>query len=405
MKNSSIDLSAIVTLAAAALYGSSAAAADSIGDAFKESDFIVDYRLRYESVDQAGFVDTAEALTSRLRLGFETAAIAKTSLLAEGVWIADVVDDYNSTTNGETGYPVVADPAGFAAVNRFALTNKSIDNVVLTLGRQRIVLEDARFVGNVVWRQHEQTFDGLRAQVGAGGWAADFTYASQVDRVFGPDSAAGKWEGDVLLANASRAFDFGRLIAFGYLLDFDDAAAASTDTFGLKLVGSAPLGSITGTYTAAVARQSNRGANPLTYDENYHLLELGVKLDKTAVAFGQEVLGGDGTVAFATPLATLHAFQGWADKFLATPAGGIEDNYVKLTYALGARGPLKSLSAMGFFHDFKADTGVVSYGDELDLLLVAQIARMTFTAKYSSYSADSLFTDTDKFWLSMDYAF
>jgi hypothetical protein len=403
-KKNGVALASLATLAVMA-HGGAAVAADSLGEAFKEADPIVDYRLRYESVEQAGFADTAEALTSRLRLGFETAPLAKTSLLAEGVWIEDVVNDYDSTTNGRTAYPVVADPAGFTAINRFALTNESLGNTVLTLGRQRIVHEDARFVGNVVWRQHEQTFDGLRAQVEAGRWAADLTYANQVNRVFGPDSAAGKWEGDVVLANASRSFDRGRLVVFGHLLDFDDAAAASTSTLGLKLTGSAPIGNVAVTYTAAVARQSDRGANPLDVDESYSLLELGVKVGKTAIAYGREVLGGNGTVAFSTPLATLHAFQGWADKFLATPAAGIEDDYVRVSYALGARGPLKNLSAVGFVHAFKADAGTASYGDELDLLLVAQVARMTFTAKYSSYSADGLFTDTDKLWLSMDFAF
>ena len=45
---------------------------------------------------------------------------------------------------------------------------------------------------------------------------------------------------------------------------------------------------------------------------------------------GYEVLEGapTGGLAFVTPLATLHKFQGWADKFLATPASGIEDAYI-----------------------------------------------------------------------------
>jgi hypothetical protein len=51
---------------------------------------------------------------------------------------------------------VVADPA-FLAINRFALLNNSLANTTLTLGRQRIVLDDARFVGNGGWRQNEQT--------------------------------------------------------------------------------------------------------------------------------------------------------------------------------------------------------------------------------------------------------
>jgi len=400
MKRNSMFLAAV----GAAVFGTPIMAAETLREAIKESGLIVDWRVRYENVDQAGFVATAEAFTSRLRAGFQTAELGGTSLLAEAVWIEDIVDDYDSTTNGATGYPVVADPDSLA-INRFALTNKSLENATLSLGRQRIVLDDARFVGNVGWRQNEQTFDGMRAQLGRGALTADLTYADQVNRIFGPDSAAGEWQGELLLAHVARTFDWGKLIAFGYLLEFDNVLAMSSNTYGLKVTGSRPLGGLTGTYAAAYARQSAGGANPLDYDEHYYLLEAGLNLSKTAVALGRELLGGDGRAAFATPLATLHAFQGWADKFLATPAWGVEDTYLKVSYSLGNKGPFTNLSAVVFLHALDADADSTSYGDELDLSLVGQLSRMTFTLKYASYDADSLFTDTDKLWLSMDYTF
>jgi hypothetical protein len=101
-----------------------ARAAGTVEQAIREADFIVDLRARYESVEQGGFAETAEAMTSRLRLGFQTAPYRSTALLAEGVAIDDLVDDYNSTTNGQTQYPVVADPTDFTAINRFAIINK-----------------------------------------------------------------------------------------------------------------------------------------------------------------------------------------------------------------------------------------------------------------------------------------
>ena len=397
--------SALLAVLAAAAFAGRASAAESLGEAIEKSDLIIDWRMRYESVDQTGFAETADAFTSRLRAGFETAELGKTSLLAEAVWIEDVIDDYDSTTtNGKTAFPVVPDP-GFTAINRFALTNESLEGTTLTLGRQRIIHDDARFVGNVGWRQNEQTYDGLRAQIGAGAFAVDLSYVTEVNRIFGPDSAVGEWEGDVLLANVARDFDWGKLSAFGYLLELDNAAALSSKTLGIKIAGSKPLGGVTGTYAASYARQTHAGDNPADYEERYYLLEGGIKLSKVAVALGRELLGGDGTEAFSTPLATLHAFQGWADKFLATPAAGLEDTYVKVSYALGAKGPFENLAALGFFHEFDSDAGSATYGEELDLSLVAQIARMTFTLKYSSYSADAWLTDTDKLWLSMDYAF
>ena len=53
---------------------------------------------------------------------------------------------------------MVPDPRG-TELNRFQITNTSLPGTRTTLGRQRIVLDDSRFVGNVGFRQNEQTFD------------------------------------------------------------------------------------------------------------------------------------------------------------------------------------------------------------------------------------------------------
>jgi hypothetical protein len=389
----------------AAAYAGIARADETFEQALRASDFIVDMRLRYEGVAQAGFSQDAEALTSRLRAGLQTAPWHKTSFLAEGVWVGDPVDHYNSTTNGQTQYPVVADPANFTAVNRFEVINKSLDDTTLTAGRQRIVMDDQRFVGNVGWRQNEQTFDALRAQLAGPNIKADVAYASQVNRVFGPDSPAGRWHGDVVLANVAKPWSAGTLTLFDYYLDIDEAATQSSNTFGARLAGATLLGKLRATYTLSYATQSDAAKNPTHYTDDYYLLEGGLDIKKLTVGVGYEVLGSNGAVGFATPLATLHAFQGWADKFLATPAAGIDDAYVKLGYTLGMRGAFKSLSALGWWHDFAADRGSSHYGDELDLQLVAKTEHMALTLKYADYTADKLYTDTTKLWVSVDYAF
>jgi hypothetical protein len=382
-----------------------AAAAETFEQALRESDFIVDMRLRYEGVEQKGFSEDAEALTSRVRAGLQTAPWYKTSFLAEAVWVGDPVDDYNSTTNGNAQYPVVADPADFAAMNRFEVINKSLEHTTLTAGRQRIVLDDQRFVGNVGWRQNEQTFDALRAQIGGSNVKADVAYASQVNRVFGPDSPAGRWHGDVVLANVAKSWKAGTVTVFDYYLDIDEAASQSSNTFGARLAGAKPLGKLRATYALSYATQSDVAKNPTSYTDDYYLLEGGLDIKKFTVALGYEVLGSNGTVAFATPLATLHIFQGWADKFLTTPAAGIEDGYVKLGYTLGMRGAFKSLGALAWWHDFDAEQTSAHYGSELDVQLVARTEKMALTLKYADYRADVLLTDTTKFWLSVDYAF
>ncbi len=381
-----------------------AAAAGPLEQAFREADFIVDWRVRYESVDQQGFADDASAGTSRLRAGLKTAPVKKTSLLVEGVWVADVVDDYNSTTNGLTQYPVVADPADFTMVNRFALINKSLPHTTLTAGRQRIVLDDSRFVGNVGWRQNEQTFDALRAEIGGGSLRADVSYASQVNRVFGPDSPQGTWHGDVVLANVSRKLARGTLALFDYYVDLDNAAALSSNTLGARIAGSMPAGRHLASYTVSYARQQDAGRNPGSYEQHYWLLEGGLTFGKVGAGLGHERLGGDGANAFQTPLATLHAFQGWADKFLATPGAGIADSYAKVAYPFGKRGRFTSIGLSAYWHDFSAGVGGAHFGHETDVQLLARTRRVGLTLKYADYRADALLTDTSKLWLSLDYA-
>jgi hypothetical protein len=381
------------------------ALAQTFAEAVQASKFNVDWRLRQETVDQDGVPNSADALTSRFRGGLTTGTFHSTALQIEAVFVEAIDEDYNSTVNGNVGYPVVADPSDIATVNRFAFINKSLPQTTLTLGRQRIVLDDHRFVGNVGWRQNEQTFDALRAVRAAERVKMDLTYASQINRVFGPDSPAGKWHGDVLLANFALTTPIGTLTFFDYFIDLDDALMASSNTVGARLLGSKPMGSLTGLYTLSYSAQEDAGRNPANIGEHSYMIEGGLKIAKFTTSFGYEVLSGNGTVSFQTPLATLHAFQGWADKFLVTPVNGIENPYIKLGYETQLGGTFKSVAAVVWLHEFNADFGSAHYGDEIDLQLVARSERVTLTLKYAAYEAGALFTDTDKFWFSMDYAF
>lgn len=112
---------------------------------------------------------------------------------------------------------------------------------------------------------------------------------------------------------------------------------------------------------------------------------------------GYESLGSDsGNVAFQTPQATKHAFNGWADKFLATPDTGLNDAYVKV--AAKAAG----MKFIAVYHDYSADEDNADYGTELDLLAVKKFNK-TFTdlIKYTDYSADTFSDDTSKLWIQL----
>jgi len=385
-----------------------------VAGAVGETKPIIDLRLRYEEVDQEPFTRDAEALTLRARLGFETGKAWNTALLVEGDFVWPLATGYNSTTNGKTLYPVVADPETHE-LNRLQLTNTSIVDTTITLGRQRIVLDDHRFVGNVGWRQNEQTYDGVRVvNKHIPNVTIDASYVNRINRVFGPKGRPGandgRFHGDTFLGNVSWQLPLGKLIGFGYLVDIEEAPLPvrdSTQTYGLRFQGERPLSRIKLGYIASWATQKDYRANPLHFSNDYFLAELTGTYRQYSLGAGYEVLQGNGIKGFSTPLATLHRFQGWADKFLATPVNGIEDLYANAGYMKKGVGPLETLGLTASWHDFKSERLSIDYGSELDLQLQGKYRRFTGTLKYSHYDAaattPAAVRDTDKLWVQLDF--
>ncbi|MGH8135953.1 MAG: hypothetical protein ACRER4_06365, partial [Steroidobacteraceae bacterium] len=195
---------------------------------------------------------------------------------------------------------------------------------------------------------------------------------------------------------------------YGYFLDFDDAAQLSADTYGLRYDGSHAAGEkLKFGWVLEYAQQKDAGANQASIDASYSLIELSLKAAAAGVTIGREALSGEsGTFtattnpAFQTPLATLHKWQGWADKFLTTPSAGIEDVYVEVN------GSLAGWNGQAVWHDFQAEATSLDYGTELDLSVSRKFAQhYEVLLKYADYSADGLFTDTQKFWLQLGAVF
>ncbi len=396
---------------AAAIFSSSAEADEAasqsqIETALKDSKPLFDLRLRYENVDQDGFSDSAEALTYRLRAGLETGTAFDTSVLIEFEHVDALIDDYNSTINGKAGFPVVPDPRG-TELNRFQITNTSLPGTKTTLGRQRIVLDDSRFVGNVGFRQNEQTFDAIRFQnTSFGQLTLDATYLNQVNRIFGDDSPAGRWHGDSYLLNASHPTPIGKVTAFAYMIDVDENGGSNaSQTIGARLAGKKEIAGGTIDYAASIARQQDYGSSNIEYSAEYYSAEAKFTSGKFNYGLGFEILGGDDQRGFQTPLATLHKFQGWADKFLSTPTTGVEDVYALAGFSAGDVGALSGVKLLAVYHDFSAESGGGHHGDEIDLLATAKWREVNLSVKYADYNADEFASDTRKIWFEIGYAF
>ncbi|OUR85596.1 hypothetical protein A9Q92_07770, partial [Methylophaga sp. 42_8_T64] len=187
----------------------------------------------------------------------------------------------------------------------------------------------------------------------------------------------------------------------GYFLDYNDNEAASSQTLGLRFNGGQAVNDDWKViYTAEYANQDDYQDGTMD-DQNYFLGEVGAKYKGWLAKLSYELQQGDGTDSFKTPLGTNHAFQGWADMFLTTPAQGLQDTYVTVV------GKVLGVKVVAVYHDFETDKGSLDAGNEIDLLVQKTFKKhYTVGMKYSDYNADSEYTavnsksvDTEKFWL------
>lgn len=407
----------ILALGMAALPGT-ALAADSVASAITSGKVSGNIRLRYETVSDDAVANDADALTVRTRLGYETAPFKGFTAVAE---VEDThtlfgVDDYAPE---RAGYATIADPKD-TEVNRAYLRYRGISRLDLGYGRQRLNLDNQRFIGGVAWRQDEQTFDGLTAlYTGFTDVAINAAYFTQVNGItsaFDSDDIQ-----DAIFNVSYNGFTWGKFTAYAYLLDHEDETDPlvnaglkfkSNDTLGLRFDGGYLLPitkSVRLVYTAEYASQEfENTAGTVERDADYFLVEGGaVYTMPTAVVTAKlsyEELGSDGGLyGFQTPYGTRHAFNGWVDKFLVTPNSGLEDTFGTLILAF----PAKAITATVFYHQYDADVGSADYGSEWNFQLAKVFApHYTLGIKYGAYSGeDAPYLDTDKFWIWGEFNF
>ncbi|MDF2495435.1 MAG: hypothetical protein K0S66_2369 [Sphingomonas sp.] len=375
---------------------------------------LVDARVRYEHVDQDGLTRDADALTIRIRSGVE-ATLGGWSALVEAQGTLAAVDRYYDGVTGDPSRPLVADPENIALYR--AQLRYQGEAFAVTAGRQRIILDDERFVGNVGFRDNAQTFDAVRAEVTPlPALKLDVTYAWSVRTIWGINGTGARPTaigGDNVFANLSYATPIGTLTGFAYLVDQDEAAVQgyrlSSQSYGARLAGSRALSPAAKlAWQLSYARQSDWRRNPNSYSANYYLADATLTVSGWSLNAGYEVLGADNGTAltsFQTPLGTNFKFQGWADKFLTTPPNGVRDLYLGGGYGwknvLGA----DAITLGGTWHRFRSDRLGERYGTEVDLLASVKVRRALVSLRHARYRADSFATDTDKTWVQLDWAY
>ena len=363
----------------------------------------LDLRLRQESVDDAGFDKQAAATTLRLRAAVQHAFGEHFSARLEFEGTTHLGHErFNSTANGEGAYPLVVDPDN-AEINQAWLAWTPGKATRVAIGRQKLNFDNQRYIGASSFRQNEQTFDALDATHAFGnGVTARYAWLGRVQRVNGanhPNQDLARWNLDAHLLNVGGKLGPGKITGYGYFIENRTLPLTSHRDLGLRYVVE-PDDKSHRVWGLAVeaAQQAPYAEGAKRNRAHYWLAEGSWRWLDNTFRLGQETLGGDGRYGFATPLATLHAFNGWADRFLTTPADGLRDRYLGWNRRFGR------FEANVVAHDFAADHGGRDLGAELDASLALAITpRWTALAKLADFHGDEGPRDVAKAWLSLEY--
>ena len=399
---------------------------DNLGAAMHGGQTNFSLKARYESVETPTTpgVGQAKAMTMGYRFGYETGAYHDfaVNVQAQGVWGNKQYADGQTNSTQATGLNTVNDPAG-VNLSQAHLIYRGIADTTIKQGRQVLRYDDDRWVGNVDWRQNWQTYDATSVTNKS---IADTTVqAAYVTNVNRPSTDGATANGNAHMKSTlvnvnNKSLSFADIVAYNYRLDYKDAVQAgptvmgSTNTTGVKLakegidVAGFKLG-----WTGEMAQQKNFKQNTTTYNAKYTNIGASVGGSLGKLTFAQETLGSDNGVGLQTPLATLFAFNGWADKFTITPTTGLKDSYIR------GRSNVAGIVFGADFHKFKSDAGSTNLGRELDLIAEKDLDKnFAVGARAARYKADAAssgaasasnggvaLVDTNKAWVYGTYKF
>ncbi len=366
-------------------------------------------------------LERSEAYTVRTELGYGTKPWYGLRVYTSFENVATATQKtYWVPTEGPNteGQTVIADPPGTEVQQGYLeYKNAKLLDSMTRGGRQEIIYDDWRFIGNVVWRQNQQTFDAVTAvsKLGLDDLKFQYGWIGNVNRIFGggganPNLSDFRSNSHVLNANYKVAQQLD-VTAFAYLLDLKtnapapaDDSANSNQSYGFIAKGKIPTGdSVTFDYFFSYAFQKNYADKAIDYKANYIHGAAGIKLKGLGrLGAGYELLGSDdGRQQFLTPLATAHKFNGWVDVYLNNggPAG-LRDLYVNLAPAM----PWK-LKPKIIYHRFWDDNTNTHRGDEIDAEVRRHFGKHLMLLAKGGYfiSATDAFPEVDtwRFWFDV----
>ncbi|MFH0709101.1 MAG: hypothetical protein V2A75_02750 [Pseudomonadota bacterium] len=413
-----ITLPAVAVLSLVSTFTSTLSADDSF-TLFSNTKYNGEIRARYENVDDKNnAVQQANAYTLRATLGLETTLLGVDglSMKVDGTTVQTLGGTkYNDLSPTKfSNYDVVADPEQTRFTQGYV--QYKMGTTTLKAGRQISNLDNQRFIGSVDWRQMPQSLDALSlTNTSIAGLSLYGAYVYSYATVFDEPTQ----DSDSVLLNAAyKINEMLKVTAYDYMLSLEKGQF-SADTYGVVLSGDVLSAGAKIGYRAEYAKQGDSTFDTTTTniqgqnDASYYDLEATASMMGVSLGTGYEFLSGttgsDGKTKFQTPLATLHKFNGTADKFLATPTGGLCDTSVSLGYGAAGLG-----NATITYHDFETDvamSGKSDLGSEWDIQYanaIPGVKGLNGLIKAAYYDGGDVVTyskDVTKVWLQVGYKF
>lgn len=350
-------------------------------------------------------------LSVRTRIGYETGVFHGVKLYAQFHNLTNAWEEFRHAEGGEADRDLIADPDGNRLYKAYA-DYVALPESVVRLGRQEIILDDARLLGNIGWRLNGQSFDALTLTNKS---IKDLTlfagYANQVNTI----NLTHNDLDDFYLVNARYAGIKDHSIAvYAYLLDTESTADESRDsaTYGVRVAGQPGALHYYVDYT--LQRDFADGEN-----HNADMLNvfLGAQVSPFDIGAGYSYISGqDGSDRpFDTLFSTAHKFNGFADVFLATNGGGLVGGLQDYYAQASAKGLGCKLTFVYHYFDTADDAAFDGvYGDEIDVVLAHPITEnLSVLLKYANFMQDETSSngfanpavDTEIFTARVEYKF
>jgi len=396
---------------------------DNVLDALKNGTPGVELRASYEVSDlDNNKKATANALTLRTRLSYRTGnldlAFVKASGFIQFHNLSAIVDQYS---NENSKYDVVADPDG-NRIHQAYMDIKAFDTT-LRAGRQEIIMDDHRLIGNIGWRQNGQSFDAVTlTNKSISGLELFAGYIAQINTVFLTEKDLGG--SGLMLAHAKYSGIKGISISvYDYLMDSEETMTGGVKnpdkdfgTVGGRITGKIPFNEdFKVEYEGDYSKQhSYRGGS--NYDGYMVNGSFWLNFSGVGIGSGYSKISGQrgDRKPFDTLVSTAHKFNGWSDQFLSTNGGGLTGGLEDIYFQLKAQCKASRTKFLAVYHIFDVankDTYGGRYGDELNIQTVTKVYdNITLLLKYASYFASNgkdnpAGKDENVFWTRVGYKF